>query len=312
MHAFPTRIPGRRFCRWPAFRCAMISWINLARTASASLSHATLWLRLRLSAQHPTSTFHHNPQLSLIPSDTPSLPVCLNLHNTAEPLIPTCLFATTTQGARNYDQQRHQLFASAAAKSAPKTTTSRPRVEPGFSFLSQGPFYLPNECLCGTSDRWATSAGQYGRTPKAPEDQGCRLQVYCFPITLVLNFLQDFDKIMLSESNVFLLLHATNISGFSGYQSAFPGSQLYQALRRFSFSCCQSHLPRLYHVICPPVTGFHPKARRNMACGKYSAKHMEMAPQAGELRGTHRPLRTFQSIQSPRFPQSIPSVTAPG
>ena len=68
------------------------------------------------------------------------------------------------------------------------------------------------------------------------------------------------------------------------------------------------------HVICPPVTGFHPKARRNMACGKYSAKHMEMAPPSRKIpRNPIDLLKTFQIVQSSGFPQrSIPSLTASG
>lgn len=141
----------------------------------------------------------------------------------------------------------------------------------------------PNEYLCGNSDRWATSAGQYDRTPKAPEDQGCRLQVYCFFITLVfLNFLQDFADIMLSESNVFLFFTQPTSPDSPGYQSAFPGPSSTRLSGHFLSRAVSHALPRLYHVICPPVTGFIQRPGEIWPCGKYSAEQMELAPPSRE------------------------------
>jgi hypothetical protein len=97
-----------------------------------------------------------------------------------------------------------------------------------------------------------------------------------------LNFLQDFENTMLSESNVFLFFTQPSFPDSPGYQSAFPGPSSTRLSGDFLSRAVSHALPRLYHVICPPVTGFHPKARRNMALCKYSAEQMELAPPSRE------------------------------
>jgi len=90
-----------------------------------------------------------------------------------------------------------------------------------------------------------------------------------FPSRLFLNFCKTAENIMLSEINVFPFLDQTNISGISGYQSAFPGLQLCQALQRFSFSY-QSRPAKALSCDLPTRDRISSKRpRRNMACRKY-------------------------------------------
>jgi hypothetical protein len=132
----------------------------------------------------------HSPFAPQLPSsflNSILLPICIELRYIAGPL-PSTLLLAISQGTWNHDHQlqHHSAPAAGSSEFAPKSTT-QPRGESAPFFLSSGPFLLPND-LCGNSDRWATSAGQNGRTPKASEDQG--RQVYSFLSRLFLIFLQ--------------------------------------------------------------------------------------------------------------------------
>jgi hypothetical protein len=210
----------------------------------------------------------HSPFAPQLPSsflNSILLPICIELRYIAGPL-PSTLLLAISQGTWNHDHQLQHHSASAAGSSefAPKSTT-QPRGESAPFFLSSGPFLLPND-LCGNSDRWATSAGQNGRTPKASEDQG--RQVYSFLSRLFLIFLQCSrifccQKTMSSFSSrnqhlriLWIPVHFPGPPNYSGSPGVF--------FLVLSFTPCQW----LYHVTCPPVTGFHPRPRRNMACGR--------------------------------------------
>jgi hypothetical protein len=127
-----------------------------------------------------------------------------------------------------------------------------------------------------------------------------------------LNFLQDFENTMLSESNVFLFFTQPSSLDSPGYQSAFPGPSSTRLSGDFLSRAVSHALPRLYHVICPPVTGFHPKARRNMACGRYvqqitSSWNGSNGSKPENTKALHCPLKTFKMTQSSVFPhRSIP------
>jgi hypothetical protein len=79
-----------------------------------------------------------------------------------------------------------------------------------------------------------------------------------FSITFVFEILQCLERILLSEINVFLFYmqptspDSLDTSPFSQACSAIPAPQ------GFSFSLSFTPSQRLYHVTCPPVTGFHP------------------------------------------------------
>lgn len=123
-----------------------------------------------------------------------------------------------------------------------------------------------------------------------------------------LKFLKDLENIMSSEYNVFPFFLCNQHFRMLWIPVRFPRSPALPGSPRDFLSRVVSHaLPRLYHVICPPVTGFHPKARRNMACGRYIQQIHPMEwlqwLQAKYYRGTSLPGKTFKMSQSSGYPQ---------
>jgi hypothetical protein len=194
------------------------------------------------------------------------------------------LFATI-QGTGNHHHNNNidaLLQPLAQVNPTPETTTNRPRVEAGFLFYS-GPFCLPMSTLVETQTAGLHQLDNMTGLQKHPRTKAAASRYIVFFITLgFLNFLQDFANIMLSESNVFLFFTQPTSPDSPGYQSVFPGPSSTRLSGNFLSRAVCHALPRLYHVICPPVTGFIQRPGEIWPCGKYSAEQMELAPPSRE------------------------------
>ena len=131
------------------------------------------------------------------------LPICIELRYIAGPLPPTLLLAIS-QGTWNHDHQlqHHSTSAAASSEFAPKTTTTRPRGEPAFSFCLQDHLCFPMTCV-ETRTVGLHQPDKMAGLQKHPRTKAAARYIL-FSITLVFEIFAMFENILLSEKNVSL------------------------------------------------------------------------------------------------------------
>lgn len=272
MHAFPTR---KRWPRTPAG--ARISRRgdclgNLSDVCQRITVSRNSQLRRRLSAQPPPLPL---PITIPIPSDTLFLTHASTFTTLQDHCHRySCLQPSQAPGITTINNSNTLLLQPpGSSNSVPETndnpTQSGIRV---FLSISKDPFYLPMSTCVETQTAGLHQLDNMTGLQKHPRTKAAASRYIVFPSRFVFfDFCKTREYHVVRKQCFPFFTQPTSpdsldTSAFS--QVPTPGPQLSQALQRFSFSCCQSRpaLPRLYHVICPPVTGFLPKARRNMAC----------------------------------------------
>jgi hypothetical protein len=195
------------------------------------------------------------------------LPICIELRYIAGPLPPTLLLAIS-QGTWNHDHQlqHHSTSAAGSSEFAPKTTTTRSRGEPAFSFCLQDHLCFPMTCV-ETQTVGLHQLDKMAGLQKHPRIKAAA-RYTLFYHACFLKFC-NISSIFCCPKSMFSFSTRNQHLRILWIPVHFPRpAQLFRLPRGFHSRVVIHALPKALSCDLPTRDRISSRPRRNMACGK--------------------------------------------